>query len=114
MQKFTIIVVLIMFLTSCTFIPKVVHDTDDRRCNLSTSQRTLDISAEGSDQFLHGCANSSSDSAFGCILLASLYSTATAIISGSVVIVGNTLHWIEKQAKCDDKKAMSDRHAEKE
>lgn len=99
MLKTLRIVPLVILITSCTFIPKVVHDPDNRRCNLDTSQRILDFTTEGSHEFLHDCPD--------CLFLASLYSTASAIISGSVVIIGNTIHWIEKQAKC------SDQHVEK-
>ena len=29
-------------------------------------------------------------------------STSTLIVSGSVVVVGNTVHWLEQQGSCDD------------
>lgn len=96
MLKTLRIIPLIIFLTSCTFVPKVVHDPDNRKCKLSTNQRTLEVTMEGA-KFIHDCPD--------CFLLASLYSTATAIISGSVVIIGNTIHWIEKQTKCSDENA---------
>ena len=29
-------------------------------------------------------------------------STGTLIVSGSVVVVGNTVHWLEQQGSCDE------------
>lgn len=102
MLKILTLLSFILFLPSCTFIPKIVDDPDNSRCNLSTSKRVLDVTAEGSDEFLHECADSDSHAASGCLVFATLYSTASAIISGTIVAIGNTIHWLEKQVKCSD------------
>ena len=36
-----------------------------------------------------------------CLTAAGIFAI-TGIISSSIVIAGNTVHWIEKQGKCDD------------
>ena len=84
--------------SSCTFTPQIVHDSDDDRCQLSTSKRTLELSDVSN---MH-CSGSSAEAAVVCLGAASIYSAITAIVSGSIVLVGNTVHWLEKQGKCDD------------
>ncbi|WP_283788151.1 hypothetical protein QNI23_002830 [Bermanella sp. WJH001] len=36
------------------------------------------------------------------LVLAGLSASVTIVVSGSVVIVGNTVHFLEKQGSCDD------------
>ena len=42
------------------------------------------------------------NSAGACIILAGVITGGSAIVSGSIVLVGNSLHWLEKQGKCED------------
>jgi len=93
MKKIFTILLFTIMLTSCAYVPKVVHDPDNRRCDLDTKKRTLKLNAQGVYNF-HNCPD--------CLIAAGIYSTATAIISGSIVLIGNTVHWLEKRAKCDD------------
>jgi hypothetical protein len=37
-----------------------------------------------------------------CIGIGGVMLATTGIISGSIVLAGNTIHWLEKQGKCDD------------
>lgn len=96
-MKILFIIILTTVLTSCAYVPKVIHDPDNRRCDLDTKKRTLKLNAQGVYNF-HNCPD--------CLIAAGIYSTATAIISGSIVLIGNTVHWLEKQAKCDDESAV--------
>lgn len=37
-----------------------------------------------------------------CLALAVVYTATTGVVSGSIVLVGNAVHWLEKVGKCDD------------
>lgn len=37
-----------------------------------------------------------------CLLVAIAPVTISTIVSGSIMIVGNTVHWIEKEGTCDE------------
>lgn len=93
MKIFSMLIILI-FLTSCTYLPKVVHDPDNARCNLATSKRTIELDSAPGNINVNDCPE--------CLVAIGLYSSATAIISGSIALIGNTVHWLEKQIKCDD------------
>ena len=84
---------ILIFLTSCTYLPRVVHDPDNARCNLVTSKRTVELASVPEN--LGNCDRPE------CIVAAGIYSTATVIVSGTIALIGNTVHWLEKQAKCD-------------
>ena len=38
-----------------------------------------------------------------CLLVALGVASTSYIVSGSIVVVGNTVHWIEKQGRCEDR-----------
>ena len=85
--------VILVFLTSCTYLPKVVHDPDNARCNLTTNKRTIELDSVPGN--INNCTEA-------CLVAIGLYSSSTAIISGSIALIGNTVHWLEKQIKCND------------
>ena len=37
-----------------------------------------------------------------CVAMAAMVSVGWTVIAGSVVVVGNTIHWLEKQGSCDE------------
>lgn len=70
------------------FVPRTVNEHHNN-CHLVTKKFTLEEHQIG---HLH-CRNE------GC-LIALIPSAVTLIVSGSVVLIGNTIHWLEKQGKC--------------
>lgn len=92
--KINIFGLLSMSLIGCAFIPKVDHkQTYAQNCEMYTKELTLDsISLWGLD-----CGGSS-----GCVAVASLVPVTTFLVSGSIVLVGNTVHWLEYQGSCDE------------
>ncbi|RKZ91879.1 MAG: hypothetical protein DRR19_05970 [Candidatus Parabeggiatoa sp. nov. 1] len=99
MKKVILIIsgfILISFiLTSCAITPKMATDIDDKRCNLITKKLELEMSEPLS-------LNCSLNEIVLCLGIGALFTATTGIISGSIVLVGNTIHWLEKPGKCND------------
>lgn len=80
-------------LQACIFLPRTtqVYDAD---CQIAARHMDLQpVQLAG----ISGCNNE------GCaILLAAsgLTAAASAVISGSIVVAGNAVYWLEKQGRC--------------
>jgi hypothetical protein len=92
--KLMVLVCLMANLMACAFVPKVDSQQDyAKHCELYTKELTLDaVSLGGLD-----CGTSSS-----CLAIAAIVPATTLLVSGSIVLVGNTLHWLEYQGSCDE------------
>ena len=108
-NRIKVIILLSLFLGGC-FLPKVVQE-NEQECKLSTKKLTLEYSEIGT----HAGANAIHDAMLiasiecdtpECLLIIPLGILAVPvgsfIVSGSIVVVGNTIHWIEKQGRCKD------------
>lgn len=96
---------LFIALAGC-FVPKTVTD-NDLQCKLTTKKLTLEFSDEGSQatieamlHMLRGCDEPECLYAVPIGLVAVPVTSFT--VSGSIVVVGNTIHWIEQQGKCEN------------
>ena len=105
-----VIIILFFMTSSCVYVPKTVPDVADQKCQLTTRSLTLDVynlapeyTATANDMnqlFQEGLTEAES---LLIVLLAPIAVTTTSlIVSGSIIVAGNTVHWIEKQGKCDD------------
>ncbi len=75
------------------------------KCQLVTKKLELELSDEGTtvvDGIMGSVHCSSPECLLTLALSALLVPVTSIIVSGSIVIVGNTVHWIEKQGKCED------------
>jgi hypothetical protein len=80
-------------LSSCIVVPRTI-EVYDPECQVVA--RHMDLQAVQIGYISH-CANE------GCaalIVAAAATATATAIISGSIVVIGNTVYWFEKRGRC--------------
>ena len=80
-------------LQACVYVPRTTafHDADCR-----VSARRMDLEPLQLASIQH-CGNE------GCVVLlvaAGATAAASAIVSGSIVIVGNVVYWFEKQGRC--------------
>ncbi len=80
-------------LTGCVMVPATteVYDAD---CRIRTRQMELQPVQVGS---LMGCHNE------GCAVMLATFgvvAAASAVVSGSIVVVGNVVYWFEKQGRC--------------
>lgn len=83
----------VALLPSCIVVPRTV-EVYDPECRVVA--RHMDLQAVQIGYIAH-CSNE------GCaalIVAAAATATASAIISGSIVVIGNTVYWFEKQGRC--------------
>ena len=97
-----------IIISGCIVLPKTVPP-EDRECVLVTKSLTIDFYTdsdlidEAVDEMFDAMASDCREPEC-LILLAPLItiSIGSLIVSGSIVVVGNTIHWMEQQGKCDD------------
>ncbi len=80
-------------LQACVVVPRTTtaYDAD---CRVYARQMVLDIEQFG---YFGACANQ------GCAALlvgAGVVTAATAVVSGSIAVVGNIVYWFERQGQC--------------
>lgn len=77
------------------------------------AKEKLELSSEGEEVVEKGSQNknsfSSSGSRFGkgdsglyLLAIIAVWAGATLVVSGSIVVIGNMLHWSEYQGRCDE------------
>jgi len=111
-QYVILFALLFIAFTGC-FYPKTVTNNDNQ-CELTTKKLTLEFSDEGSQATVEGMLHILQDcDEPECLYVVPIGLVVVPItsftVSGSIVVVGNTLHWIEQQGKCEDsatKKAL--------
>lgn len=98
MQTLTIIFI-IFLLSSCAVVPKFSEEKSHSNCDLIIKEMELDVAGDPGQ-----CFKGVSDirGIPFCLGIASIIMGTTAVIAGSVVLTNNTLHWLEKQGKCND------------
>ena len=102
----TLLLPVSLVLGGCVVYPKTT-DNLNSKCELTTKALSLETT-KVDKKSLSGV---NSPQAMVAVLAGSaVVGTASAIVSGSVYIAGNTVHWIEKSGRCEDgmiKKAVS-------
>jgi hypothetical protein len=94
--RFIISLSTIVLLTSCVFVPE---ESEKQKyadnCNMFTKQLTLSV------QEIKGNICNAEDSAEACLMVYGIIlPVGSFVISGSIVLIGNTLHWLEYQGPC--------------
>ncbi len=106
--------ILSSMLSACVFIP-VTSDKQRfaKNCSMATRMLTLEPKYLGGGNSGKGQSNNNgrrydhrdhnhmSEDELKVILLASgIVASASAIVSGSIVLMGNTIHWLEYKTNC--------------
>lgn len=91
------VLLLATFLSGCIVTTEVVERYDED-CQIHTRHVVLNSSQWG---MLGECSDTRECTSK--LLGAGLISATTAVVSGSVVIVGNAVYWLEKQGRCQRK-----------
>lgn len=99
MTKSLILLMACCFLCSCVITPKKVVGYD-KDCKIVTKR--YELTAEQVEMFQNMlCENDDCKRQFvGEVVGAVLLVPLSAIVSGSIAITGNTLHWLEEKGKC--------------
>ena len=86
-----LVLILTLNLAACLFVPetKTIKNND---CQLVTKKWSLEFKKAD----ISGRVDGEILVAIGAVAVGSL------VVSGSVVVVGNTIHWLEQQGFCDD------------
>jgi hypothetical protein len=90
---------LVLALSACVYVPRVEEDRASSNCNTYTKSLTLE-KIEVHRNLSVRCNNEECLAAL--LATATVVSAGSAIISGSIVLTGNTVHWLEYQGTCSD------------
>lgn len=100
---------LVLLLSGCTVYPsKVPLDQGYARCELVSRQLALNyewLEANTHANLLRGlgdCQQSTEVCLAAYVAIIGGWTAGSAIVSGSVFLAGNTIHWLEYQGRCDD------------
>lgn len=90
---------LVLFTASCFVAKKEAVNTP--HCKLVTDTWELELHSELPPGFRVASESCNSpECLLAFVVSSSITVTSSFIVSGSIVLVGNTLHWIEKQGRC--------------
>ena len=91
---------------SCIILPKT-EKAPNENCKLVTKSWSLEVHELGGK---NNCVGQCGDSFRGvlecsrsedCIKMIAIISVGWTVVATSVVVLGNTVHWIEKQGRCE-------------
>jgi len=105
LSRIILLTLLFLSIVGC-FAPAIVAERKPE-CQLVTKKLELVLSKEGSGVLMamllspsHNCNTPE------CLLIFPLgaiaISVTSMIVSGSIVVAGNTIHWIEKEGRCEN------------
>jgi hypothetical protein len=95
----TIPMISLLFL-GCVFLPKAsVKENRFTECKMSTPK--WELSHKEFTDF-SGCYGSAEETGVCLAVIGIIIPAGSLIVSGSIVLVGNTVHWLEYQGRCDD------------
>jgi hypothetical protein len=90
---------LLILLAACVYVPeKSAHQVDAEQCEMISEKLTLQLKKY---KLSVKCGISPAD-LMGCMLVGGIITSASAVVSGSLVLVGNTVHWAEHKMSCPE------------
>lgn len=91
--RLAVLSIFILLLQACVFVPRTTTKYDE---DCHTLARHLTLEPVQIAQ-LQNCSHSQ---CADFMVVAGLTAAASVVISGSIVIVGNVMYWVEKQGHC--------------
>jgi hypothetical protein len=87
-------IVPVLALSACMAVPVAEYDDASLSCNTYTHSMTLKaVEWRGGNLYCNDEA---------CLAMILAVSAGSVVVSGSIVLTNNTLHWLEYQGSCDD------------
>jgi hypothetical protein len=80
-------------LSACVYVPRTT-EVYDVNCKIVTKEMTLQ------PMQIARLEQSRGTDGAGFLVLAGATAVASAVVSGSIVVVGNVVYWFEKQGRC--------------
>jgi hypothetical protein len=101
LAKRAVVLSIALVISACIYVPVVdEHDTDSASCKTYTKSMTLETIELQGNIAQPGCRTG--DCAAAALAGVVVVTAGSAIISGSIVLTGNTIHWLEYQGTCSD------------
>ena len=91
---------LIIFFNGCVFLPKAAKEDVD--CTVKTKKLVMDANTDLM-KVLDGQQSCDTEACLALVVPMLAVSAGTFVISGSIVIAGNTANWLELQSTCPKK-----------
>ncbi|MBE9504739.1 MAG: hypothetical protein IME96_11235 [Proteobacteria bacterium] len=86
----SLLISITFILSSCCYYPRKVEFYDEE-CQIESKKLVLEAT------LVNMTANCQNEE---CIIALLVPGVASAVVSGSIVIVGNVVYWLERQGKC--------------
>ena len=93
----TLILVIFLPLGSCVYLPKVAADQFD--CKVRTKRLAIEESITGL-KFFAAPKYCDDEACLAAVLPLMAVSAGTYVVSGSIVVIGNSLNWLELKSAC--------------
>ena len=101
LKRALVTITLVSFLSGCIMVPKT-HEFAEPRCKLFTKKLALKVKELDFSNAPH--TNANPVGLVGLPFALAYLFTASFVVSGSIVVAGNSIHWIEQEGTCDDGK----------
>ncbi len=101
LEKRGMVLSISLLLSACIYVPVVdEHGSDSSSCKTYTKSMALETIELQGNITQPGCRTG--DCAAAALAGVVVVTAGSAIISGSIVLTGNTIHWLEYQGTCSD------------
>jgi len=99
LKKLIVLMLTMSMLSSCAVVPTFTDKNIPQQCDIFTKEVELDIVSG----FLEPTDSCSDEGCVTGLIVMGGFFASSAIISSSIYLIGNTVHYLEKSARCDDK-----------
>ena len=103
MLRFYFLVISVCLLTACVYYPKASEQPIEN-CVLVMKHLTIDVYTELGDNIVNGMHSCNDESCLAVLALVVTIPVTTYVVSESIVLVNNTLYWLETQAVCENER----------